>query len=161
MANQRRFYNYIVALVGSYSDADDLLQETAMFMLTHFDEFEPGTNFGAWGMNIARYKVLSFRKKQRHRHFLFSNEAFGQIIAQSELAFEKNQDRVRALQNCLTKLSERDRELIAMRYDKADTTKQVAVKTGRSVEGLYQTFARIHKLLQQCIRRTLSAWEMA
>ena len=159
MANERRIYNFILSLVGNYSDADDLIQETAVVMFSKFDEFEAG-NFAAWGMRIARYKILSYRKRQVRKPFLFSNDAFARIIAESEKVAERDDDRVRALQNCLLKLSENDRRLISMRYEHDTTTKKVAERTGRSVEGLYQTMARIHKMLLECIRRTLSAWEM-
>lgn len=160
MANERRIYNFILSLVGNYSDADDLMQETAVVMLNRFDEFGAGGNFAAWGMQVARYKILNFRKRQGGKLRLFSSEAFEKILAQSEVLIERDDDRMRALQDCLLKLNDSDRKLISIRYEQETTTKEVAERVGRSVEGLYQTLARIHRLLLHCIRRTLAAWEM-
>jgi RNA polymerase sigma-70 factor (ECF subfamily) len=160
MADERRIYNFILSLVGNYNDADDLMQETAVVMLNRFDEFEPGSNFAAWGMRVARYKIMNFRKRQGNKLRLFSSETFEKILAHSEAVIERDDDRMRALQNCLLKLNEGDRRLISMRYERETTTKEVAERIGRSVEGLYQTLARIHRLLLQCIHRTLAAWEM-
>ena len=160
MTEERRIYNFILSLVGNYNDADDLMQETAVVMLDRFDEFERGSNFAAWGMRVARYKILNFRKRQGKKFRLFSSEAFEKILAQSEILVEHDDDRIRALQDCLLKLKENDRRLISMRYEHATTTKEVAERTGRSVEGLYQSLARIHRLLLNCIRRTVAAWEM-
>ena len=160
MANERRIYNFILSLVGNYSDADDLMQETAVVMLRRFDEFEAEGNFAAWGMQVARYKILNFRKRRGNKLRLFSSEAFERIIAQSEVLIERDDERMRALQDCVLKLNENDRRLISMRYENEITTREVAERIGRSVEGLYQSLARIHKLLLQCINRTLAAWEM-
>jgi RNA polymerase sigma-70 factor (ECF subfamily) len=160
MTEERRIYNFILSLVGNYNDADDLMQETAVVMLDRFDEFERGSNFAAWGMRVARYKILNFRKRQGKKFRLFSSEAFEKILAQSEILVEHDDDRIRALQDCLLKLKENDRRLISMRYEHETTTKEVAERIGRSVEGLYQSLARIHRLLLNCIRRTVAAWEM-
>ena len=160
MANERRIYNFILSLVGNYSDADDLMQETAVVMLSRFDEFEAGGNFAAWGMQVARYKILNFRKRRGNKLRLFSKEAFEKIITQSKTLIERDDERMRALQDCVLKLKENDRRLISMRYENEITTKEVAERIGRSVEGLYQSLARIHRLLLQCINRTLAAWEM-
>ena len=160
MTEERRIYNFILSLVGNYNDADDLMQETVVVMLDKFDEFERGSNFAAWGMRVARYKILNFRKRQGKNFRLFSSEAFEQILAQSEILIEHDNDRIRALQDCLLKLKEKDRRLISMRYEHKTTTKEVAERIGRSAESLYQTLARIHRLLLNCIRRTVAAWEM-
>ena len=160
MAHERRIYNFILALAGNYSDADDLLQEVAMVMLDKFDEFEQGSNFLAWAIQIARYKIISFRRKQNRRSILFSEKAINNIIAQYQKILERDEERIMALQSCLLKLSEEDRKLISMRYESDTTTKQVALEMGRSLKGIYQSMARIHRLLQNCIRRTLVAWEM-
>ena len=160
MANERRIYNFILSLVGNYSDADDLMQETAVVMLSRFDEFESGGNFAAWGMQVARYKILNFRKRKGNKLRSFSSDSFEKILFQSEALIERDDERMRALQDCLLKLNDNDRRLISMRYENETTTKEVAERIGRSVEGLYQSLARIHRLLLQCINRTLAAWEM-
>lgn len=160
MANERRIYNFILSLVGNYSDADDLMQETAVVMLNRFDEFEGSGNFAAWGMQVARYKILNFRKRRSNKLRLFSSDAFEKILVQSEVMIERDDERMRALQDCVLKLNENDRKLISMRYENEITTKEVAERIGRSAEGLYQSLARIHRLLLHCIRRTLAAWEI-
>ena len=91
---------------------------------------------------------------------MFSEKAINNIIAQYQKILERDEERIMALQSCLLKLSEEDRKLISMRYESDTTTKQVALEMGRSLKGIYQSMARIHRLLQNCIRRTLVAWEM-
>lgn len=53
---------------GNASDADDLVQETAMKGLRRFDSFQPGTDFKAWMMRIlANTYIDLFRKRRREK----------------------------------------------------------------------------------------------
>ena len=63
MGNEHRIYGFILSLVHNWSDADDLLQDVTAIMWRKFDLYEPGTNFCAWALKIARFEVLNFRKK--------------------------------------------------------------------------------------------------
>ena len=55
-------------LSGNASDADDLVQETAMKGLRRFDSFEPGTDFKAWMMRIlANTYIDLYRRRRREK----------------------------------------------------------------------------------------------
>lgn len=159
MANQQRIYAFILTLVPNHSNADDIMQDTIIVMWRKFGGFEIGTNFRAWGVTIARFIVMRFREKQRNSCVHFSEESLKAISSREEV-FDGIDDRLRALESCLTKLPDRDSELIRMRYEGKITIKAVAEKVGRPVQGMYKAMARIHNLLHQCVERTLSAWEM-
>jgi len=45
---------FAVSLSGSYSVADDLVQDTLIKAWSHADSFQPGTNFRAWLVTILR-----------------------------------------------------------------------------------------------------------
>jgi RNA polymerase sigma-70 factor (ECF subfamily) len=61
---QQQLTRYVRTLVPNRSDAEEVLQETNLFVWRHADEFEVGTNFAAWVCKIAYYQVLTFRKRQ-------------------------------------------------------------------------------------------------
>ena len=63
--NQKRIYGYILSVVSNWSDVEDILQDTTSLMWKKFDEFTEGTSFSGWGIQIAKYKVLEFRRKNR------------------------------------------------------------------------------------------------
>ena len=44
---QHRILSYIFVLVPNRTDAEDLLQDTAVLLWAKFDEFESGTDFAA------------------------------------------------------------------------------------------------------------------
>ncbi len=155
MANQNRVYAYILTLVPNWSDADDIMQEVTAVMWRKFDKFKRGTDFAAWGVSIAHYEVLKFRKKNRHNHLHLNEKLLEDIAEKCHETRDEKEKRLRALQKCLMKLSEQDRRLIKLRYEQYSTSKRVAERVGRSVQGIYKTMARIHYTLQQCVRRVL------
>ena len=49
LQSERRILGFILSLVPYVADAEDLLQETCAIMWSKINEFEPGTDFTAWG----------------------------------------------------------------------------------------------------------------
>lgn len=156
LANQQRIYGLILALVPNWNDADDIMQETSAVMWAKFDDYEAGTDFAAWGLRIARYQVMAFLKKQGRERRRFSDATLEEIADQIMAAREELDDRRDAVQQCLGKLPERDRQLIQLRYEPDATTKSAADRTGRSVHAVYKALNRIHGQLLDCIRQRLA-----
>ncbi len=156
LANERRIYGFILALVPAWSDADDLLQETSAVMWRKWDEFTPGTDFVAWALRIARYEVLSYRKRRGRDRSLFSDRTdalLADLAAAPGRAADARRD---ALEACLAELNDRDRELIRLRYQPGATTQEVADRAGRSLKAVYKALNRIHEQLLMCIRKRLA-----
>jgi RNA polymerase sigma-70 factor (ECF subfamily) len=159
VTNQKRIFGFIQALVPHRTDAEDLMQETVMAMWRMFDRFSPDGDFSAWGIQIARYRILTYRKKENLRVRL-SDEALERVLEHVDIISEADSNRLEALESCLGKLSEDDSRLLQMRYGQEVTIKGIAEQMGRSIQGMYKVIARIHASLQQCVNRTLRAWEM-
>lgn len=155
VANQKRIYAYILTLVPNCSDADDLLQETATVMWRKYSEFKVGTNFATWGMGIARNKILDFRRKQGKSRVQFNDKIFQLFLTRASIANDGIDRRLKALNVCLSKLGQHERQLINLRYEQDVATKSIAKQTGLSIHTVYKTIARIHDSLLRCIRRRL------
>lgn len=161
MAEQKAIYAYILSMVHNVPDADDILQETATLMWEKFDEFEAGTNFGAWGTTISRYKILDYYRNRKSK----TSENFDDELANaiSECAQKKlcqMSDRMSALQECLKKLSEQDRKLLQIRYEQNLKISDIAQRISRPVQGLYKAMARIHSVLHRCVNSTMLTWRV-
>ena len=156
-AHERRLRAYIFSLVPNWSDADDLLQETAAVIWRKFDQFEDGTNFLAWAMSVARNEVLNHRRRQAGRPIGFCEATFELLAREAATAVEGSDARRDALEGCLAKLGPRDRELVHLRYQPGANTRQVADQVGRAPKAVYKTLNRIHLLLLECVRKTLAA----
>jgi RNA polymerase sigma-70 factor (ECF subfamily) len=161
MKHQRQIYAFIQGMVPNRPDADDLFQETILLMWSRFDGFERGTNFTSWGVTMAKYTIFTARKRHARHHRQFSPEVQALLERQSDRVFPHFDRRSSALRRCLDKLSERDSELIRLRYEEERPIKEIAEQRGRSLQSVYKRMARIHTLLLDCIRRTLGREEFA
>lgn len=156
---ERRIYAFIFALVASWTDADDLLQETSLILWSKFDDFRQGSDFLAWALSIARFQVLNYRKRQRSSGARLSHACVEALADQIISRAEETSDRRKALADCLTQLKARDRELIQLRYKQNATTQSVADTVGRSLKAVYKALNRIHMQLLFCVRRKLATAE--
>ena len=161
MTHQRRIYAFILTLVPNHGDAEDLFQETVLLMWSKFDSFTPGTSFAAWAYAVARYQVLSVRKRHATRGILFSQAAAELLYRESDRFLEQTDIRMQALQRCIEKLDPKDYELIRLRYRDEVTIQSIAQRMGRSVQGIYKRVVRIHDALLRCVRKALSEEELA
>ena len=161
MANDKRIYAFILTLMPGHVDADDLMQETVTVMWRKFGDFEPGKDFAAWGMGIARYKVLEHRRKKRKSQIRFNDKVHALLEADAENMLGRLDERLETLQQCLSKLSEKDRKLIGMRYEQDLTAKVISERVGQSIHRVYRNIVRIHDMLLRCVRSTLSAKDMS
>lgn len=157
LQSERRILGFILSLVPNLADAEDLLQETCSIMWNKFEHYEQGTEFTAWGISIARYRVLTFRRKAVSHRVCFNEKLMQEIADAAAEISSTNDDRVGALQSCLSQMKERDRELVRLRYFAENSTKQTAQQLGRSADSVYKSLNRIHDSLLWCIRRSLQA----
>lgn len=159
MRNQKFLYNFILSLCPNYSQADDILQETAIVMWDKFGELKDHNKFLVWAIRIARFKILNHRRKKTAGLWL-SEEVLEHISSETQRCIENSSKRAEALQECLLKLSIDERKLIALRYEQGVSFAEIAKKINRSINGLYNTSAKIHSKLRLCVSRALKQWEL-
>lgn len=150
-----RIYSYLLIMLHNRESAEEVAQETAMILWSRFDEYEQGTNFGAWAITIARLKAFEFLRKRRQSHMIFDDRFYEQV---SDRAGESSEDlpkRIDALNACLRKLSEKQIALLSMRFKKNISIKKIAQITGQPAGSLYHRFSRIHRGLRICVEKQL------
>lgn len=151
--NQMRIYAFILSLVRNYEDADDLMQETANTMWQKYPDCQPIKDFVSWGIQIAYYKILDFRKYQKNTsHIHFDNELFEKIVPLVQQAQSKADSRIDKLKKCLQKLNEREYKLIELRYYQNFKPQQIASLLRLSILNTYKSLSRIHGRLLECMR---------
>lgn len=151
---QRRVFLYALSLLHHAADAEEVLQETNLVLWRKFDEYRPDTDFSAWACRIAHYEVLKLRQRQGREHLL-SSEFIEALAAEANAAVDRSEERREALRQCLGKLSEKDRHLVAERYRPGATTRGVAEALGRSFQGTRKSLHRIRLALMECIQRSM------
>ena len=158
---QRGLNAYILTLVPNLADADDILQETNSTLLRKAGEFEQGTRFWSWACRVAYYEVLAFRKRrQRDRVAIgFDEKLLETIGGEAAGLFADLDKRLLALDDCLGRLKEQDRQLVALRYRDDQNAGQIAGVVGRTVRAVYQALYRIRHDLAQCVKHKVTAME--
>ena len=78
---QQQLTRYVRTLVPNRSDAEEVLQETNLFIWRHSDQYALGTNFTAWACSIARYQVLTYRKRHARSRLCFSDALVEQLAS--------------------------------------------------------------------------------
>ncbi|MGH2272539.1 sigma-70 family RNA polymerase sigma factor [Anaerohalosphaeraceae bacterium U12dextr] len=156
----KRIYGFILTLVPNLSDAEDILQESALVMCRRFREFQSGTSFLAWAITIARNQIYNYRKKHYgHAALQFNEDVTSTLISYASEKIQSMDKRIHALEECLQKLNQNDKKMIEHRYETGARIRDIARQIGRPEQGMYKSMARIHNLLRLCVERTLSSWE--
>ena len=151
---------YVQSLLPGDPAAKDVAQQANATLWRKRDDFTLGTNFKAWAFSVARYEVLTFRKRQARDARLVFGEDLEQTFAE-EIAGRNDgaEQQHEALARCLGKLRPQDRELLMHRYAKAGTLSDFAAQAGRSVGGLKVTLHRLRNALLECMQRQSNAGE--
>jgi len=154
-ANSRKIYAYLLTLVPQRSDAEDLLQEVGVVAWEKFGEFDQSKDFVAWARGIARNKAMNFlHKSKRYRQppAGLVEQIHEEVSSMSGLLERQHE----ALERCLTRLSDKDRDLLRLRYAPGLAVPELAEQTGRSVAAIYKALQRIHDRLLQCVEQVLA-----
>ena len=152
LQNQKRIYGLILSLVPNGPDADDIMQEACSIMWKKFESFEEGTNFSAWALRIARYQVMTYYNKTKRSRARLSDESLDLIADKmAEVDIDKAA-RSENLKACLQKLSEGNREMIQLRFQKNLSVEEVSSTMDRSIHAVYKALNRSYSQLQRCMR---------
>jgi RNA polymerase sigma-70 factor (ECF subfamily) len=137
-------------------DADDILQEAKVAMWRSFEQYEAGTNFGAWARKVAFYRVLAFRKRKHRDPLDFSDEFMRAVADEAERSAPQLEQRQRVLQHCIAKLPSDHRTLVLLRYDEQLALEEIATRMNRTVGALYRLLSRVRHVLHECVSKHLA-----
>lgn len=155
MLNQKRIFVFILSVVPHHADAEDIMQEATQVMWHKFREFNPDLDFASWGIGIAYYELLKFRRRYHRNQRILSEEAIQVLYADPDMARETFDERIDVLQSCVRKLKPSDFQLVQQRYEQDATIKTMAERMGNTVQAVYKRMARIHQTLLSCVERSL------
>lgn len=154
--HSREIHTTIFRLVLNRNDADDIFQETNLVLWREFPRFETGTNFRAWAYRIAVNQVFAWKKRVQRDRLTFGSEFLQAVAERIDMETQTVEDRIEALSDCLARLPDHQRELIALRYGTQLDIEAIAEKKNRSVNAIYRALQRIRHDLLDCVGRKLS-----
>jgi RNA polymerase sigma-70 factor (ECF subfamily) len=158
-AHQGRLQSFIRAMTGDAEAARDILQDTNVILLRKAPDFRPGTNFTAWAFRIARFEIMTWRRKAGRNRLVFDDDALVLIADTAERQDDLYLSRVEALRECLAKLPERQREAIRLRYLEGWEVADLAREMGESANTVSQLLFRARQNLLLHMEKSLAASE--
>jgi RNA polymerase sigma-70 factor (ECF subfamily) len=155
--HQQEIYAYILTLVPHVHDADDLFQDGMTVMWKKFGQFQPGTNFAAWGIQIMRFQILDYRRNlARSKRVLIEDELFDVLMDHMPTIQNEVAARIEALRKCQSLLDNRSKRIIKMRYERNISVEKIASYLKLSRRHVYHILGQINSVLLRCMRRTLA-----
>lgn len=152
---ERSLALYVMTLVPRPQDAEDILQQSKLVMWRCFDQFQQGTNFGAWARKIAFHQVLTYRKRQKKSQLQVSDEFLEIIAAEAESNDDVLEVQRQLLTQCMTKLDPEHRQILNLRYHEGEEIEAIAAETNKTEGAVYRLLSRIRKNLHDCVTRSL------
>lgn len=156
---QTRLYAFILMIVHNDYDAEEIFQETSALLWEQFDRFEPGTNFGAWAVSIAKIKVLEYLRQKKKNRRLFQQELYEELSQMAEGQSGAMDGRLKALSSCFQRLDRSYRSLLFLRYQKNLSIIAIAEQKGVSAGILYRKMSKVFNSLRHCVERTMVQFE--
>jgi RNA polymerase sigma-70 factor (ECF subfamily) len=155
VGREARLRAFLRTLLPTWTEVDDVLQETSLVAWRKFAQFEEGTNFLNWLFAIARFEALKHLRKQARSPLVFSDELLELLAAESEADTDQLDAESRALHECLEQLEPAQRELLERAYQTGARFNEVAAQAGRSATGFYKVIQRLRAALLECVQRRL------
>lgn len=137
---------YLLRRTASAEDAADLLAETYLIAWRKFDALPEGERARLWLFGVARNLLLKGAGARRSRSVLA--ERLAEELARAVPIEEPGHDG-EALRAALSRLSERDREIVTLTAWEGLTPKQIAAVTGSSANIVRVRLHRARARLQR------------
>ena len=146
---------YLRGILFTMEEVDELMPEVALVAWRKFPELEDYAAFSKWACVIARYEVLRYRRDKARDRLVLDEDVIERLANEAEEELQQTEAQMRALETCLQKLPEHRRKLVLDCYLPRASIKDIASRTGRSEDALYQLLRRIRLELQRCVESVL------
>lgn len=158
--HQRRIYSFIGSLVLHQADIEDLYQQTCLLLWQKHEQYDGSRPFLPWACGFAKHEVFNYLRKRDTRGRVYLSEKVLAEIAEEHLRTEAEGDaRRELLDDCLSKLHDRQRNLLRRCYEGTHAIKEIAADMRISAAALTMRLQRIKQAVLGCIEKALVAEE--
>ena len=142
---------YVCKLVPAASDAEDVMQQTALRLWEKFTEYDSERPFVAWAIGFAYHEVLSWRQRHARSRLVFSETILAQLHTTIGEEASLLEIRRKALDGCLEKVGTQERDLLLRRYSEHGAVQRAAGESKTSPHKLYYAIEKLRARLMACI----------
>jgi RNA polymerase sigma-70 factor, ECF subfamily len=156
--HQGALHTFIRSLLPNREEASEVLQDVNVVLWEKFDTAE---NFKKWAFGVARLEVRKFLQSRARDRHIFDDELVNRLADEVILMEQAHLTQREALDDCLLKLPDPQRELALSAYTKGVRMNDLAAQLGKTPMSLYKLLHRIRQTLLECVRRKLAREELA
>lgn len=147
---------YVRSCCPKAQEVDDVMQEVSVAALRKFSTLDDHSAFGPWACLIARYELLSARRRYARDRLVLAEDIVELLADEGAEELPLRHQQLRALDHCIGKLPRERRELAVAAYARDITIREMAAQLKRTEGSLYQLLARTRKQLHRCMEQTLA-----
>jgi len=151
---------YARAMLGSYTVAEDVVQEAMLVVMKKCDQFQDGTSMLAWCRAIVRLEVLRTRQQWR-RDRTVTQRLLDDAIDAAFDEFQTDQRRDdaelwrEALECCLKRVPPRGARVLKARFVDDLSYKHIGELVGMTLEAVRKALFRLKKQVRLCVETRL------
>jgi RNA polymerase sigma-70 factor (ECF subfamily) len=146
------------SLLRDRDATENLVQQVFVDAYLHLDQYEPGTDFGAWIRTVARNRLrkeLRSASREDRRLAAYRERLAERLRVQATDYQDDSETYMNALRGCRQQLSTRDAAVLKMRYERGMSFEAIAAEQGQTPEAVQRMVSRIRFRLRDCIRKKL------
>lgn len=151
LRSEREVFRYVAALVPNVTDAEDIVQQTALALWEKFDAYEPSQPFTPWACRFALNKARQWIERRQRWQALLEHGLAEELAQRREELQPEFELRLRHLDTCLEKLPQEQRSLVEGYYYERTDIDTLARRSGRTAAATYKMLQRIRRALQLCL----------
>jgi RNA polymerase sigma-70 factor (ECF subfamily) len=153
---------FIRSMLPTWTDVDEVMQQTAIVSWRKFDQYDPESNFMKWACVIARFESLAHRRKMARDRLVFREEVLELIADEGAEEIDARRSEHDALEVCLGEIPERQRQFLTLAYTPGVKVTELAEEAGSTPAAFYMRLKRLRQRLMQCVEsRILNPGEPA
>jgi RNA polymerase sigma-70 factor (ECF subfamily) len=156
---QCALHGFILGMVYSKADADDLLQEVNLALWKKRDAYDSRCDFLHWAVGFARIEVNNLRKKYGKSRVLFSDNVLDSLASDWPSNAALDEQRLDALTRCLKKLDPKEHHFVAEFYQRDVSIQDLAKASNIPASTIYKILNRARESLRRCVRLTVAQSE--
>lgn len=144
---------FVAAHVPGFHTSEDVFQEIALVLWRQFSTYNPAKSFEPWAYGIAWNLVMKARRKAARDKLVFNDDIAESLTERFMATADAISGRGEFLRDCMQRLSEDSRNLLALKYTERRKVEDIATMLGRTQNSIRMLLFRIRNSLEKCVDR--------
>jgi len=153
---------YIYSITRNRDATEEIFQELGLVIADHAQRGTEVERFIGWAVGIARRQIAAYyRANQRQRKIFPLTDRLAEVMATSvmenEQHLESEKDQLQMLEECVSELTGRNRDVIIQKYQKGKSNSSIAESLHWEINSVKVALSRARKVLLACVQHKLRA----